>query len=108
MSFVWHHPNYYKKLKADPKESIKVKTKSFSWSEPLDSFDVKSFENDWKNVADHVRSVLKEDLVDPSAYERIDVDAERGRLYIHVWGVKPKLWKYFKETRGFDGEEEDE
>ena len=108
MTFEFHHPSYYKKLKAVPKENIKEKTKSFSWSEPLDSFDVKSFENDWKNVADHVRSVLKEDLVDPSAYERIDVDAERGRLYIHVWGVKPKLWKYFKETRGFDGEEEDE
>ena len=108
MTFTFNHPNYYKKIKAVPKENIKVKTKSFSWSEPLNFYDEQSFGNDWKNIANHVRSELKEDLVDPSAYERIDIDAESGRLYIHVWGVKPKLWNYFEKEKGIDGEEEDE
>ena len=50
--------------------------------------------------------ILKEDLVNPSDYESIDIDAESGRLYIHVWGVKPKLWNYFENERGVEGEED--
>ena len=81
-----------------------TKTKSYSWDEPLRFYNAEYFKNDRKNVEKHIRSVLMEDLVNPSDYESIDVDAENGRIYVHVWGVKPKHWNYFEKERGIEGD----
>jgi len=82
------------------------KTKSYSWDVPLKFYNPEVFKNDWRKVADHTRSVLMEDLVNPSDYKSIDIDAESGRLYVHVRGVKPKHWNYFENERGVEGEED--
>ena len=84
-----------------------MNTKTYSWSEPLVWYDEKSYGNDWKNVAKHVRQVLMSDLVNPSDYGEIDIDAESGRLYVHVRGVKPALWNYFENERCCGEGEED-
>jgi hypothetical protein len=79
-------------------------TKTFSWTEPLDCFSEKEFKHNWKNVADHIRYTLMEDLINPTDYGKINIDAESGQLYIHVTEVKPELWNYFEEERYAQGE----
>ena len=79
-------------------------TKTFSWTERLDHFDPIKFKRDWKNVADHIRDVLREDLINATDYGEIDIDAESGQLYIYVTKVKPELWCYFEEERYAQGE----
>ena len=52
-------------------------TKTFSWTEPLDCFSEKEFKHNWKNVADHIRYTLMEDLINPTDYGKINIDAEK-------------------------------
>ena len=50
-------------------------TKTFSWTESLDCFSEKEFKHNWKNVADHIRYTLREDLINSTDYGKINIDA---------------------------------
>ena len=111
MSFEFHHPNHYKKIKSVQKRIKEEKTRTYSWSEPLNNYDAKSFGNNWENIADHVRGMITADLDTPgelNTYAGIDIDAGDGLLFVRVRGVKPRLWNYFEKERALKQEEEDD
>ena len=58
-----------------------TKTKSYSWDVPLKFYNPEVFKNDWRKVADHTRSVLMEDLVNPSDYKSIDIYIDDIKYY---------------------------
>jgi hypothetical protein len=92
MTFAFHHPKHYKKIKSVPKETIKEKTKTYSFNKPLI---ILGPPQPWQNIAKGYKEKLTEDLaLQDSKYDRIDIDASDGHLNISVFGVKPKLGKY--------------
>ena len=104
MTFAFHHPKHYKKIKSVQKETIKEKTKTYSFNKPLI---ILGPPQPWQNIAKGYKEKLTEDLaLQDSKYDRIDIDASDGHLNISVFGVKPKLGKYLKDNY-FAEEDED-
>ena len=69
------------------------KTKTYSWDISLRNLGLRT------PLKKEYQAELTKALADQSSnYEKIDIDAENGRLLIYVYGVKPRLGKFLEDN----------